>query len=161
QLIVCAVSSGEKAVSSRAGMRRSAETSPFYSAWVESHELDLRAAVDALEARSLSTLGPLIEHSTFKMHACMWASRPPLRYLRGESVALLDLVESLRQQGLELWATMDAGPHVKVLCHRRDAERVREAIVASALCLKIYMLRPGPGLQLAERSSFEFGEEKR
>ena len=74
--------------------------------------------------RDLEQLGELMEHSTFKMHASMWASRPPLRYLKGVSLDILDRVEQLRAQGVGAWATMDAGPHVKVLCAGSDAQHV-------------------------------------
>ena len=148
-LIVCQVSRGPKAVSSREGMRRSAETSPFYPAWVERHHEDLSAAKEAVARRSLSELGPLMEHSTFKMHACMWASRPPLRYLRAESIALLDVIEELRGEGFNAWATMDAGPHVKVLCPKGEATQLSDRLRASGHCLSLQILHPGPGLQLS------------
>ena len=139
-------------------MRRSAATSPFYPAWVESHSGDLAAAKGALERRSLDELGPLVERSTFKMHACMWASQPPLRYLRAESLALLDLAERLRQEGTSVWATMDAGPHVKLLCAAAEAERIHARVCESGHCVAAQILRPGPGLQLSLVE--EGGDEK-
>ena len=157
-LVVCQVSRGPKPVSSREGMRRSARTSPFYPAWVERHHEDLSAAKGAVAKRSLGELGPLMEHSTFKMHACMWASRPPLRYLRAESVALLDLIEELRGEGLNAWVTMDAGPHVKVLCPEGEAAQLGDRLRASGHCLSLQVLHPGPGLQLSLAPEIKSGE---
>ena len=121
-LIVCVVDPGPKAISSREGMERTRLTSPYYHAWVDSHAEDLDCAEAAVKNRDLSALGPLMEHSTFKMHAVMWSAKPPLRYIKGISLNVLDQVEKLRQDGVGVWATMDAGPHVKVLCHASDLE---------------------------------------
>lgn len=127
-LVVAVVDPGPKAVSSREGMERTRQTSPYYQAWVDSHAADLDAAEEAVSQRDLERLGDLMERSTFKMHASMWAANPPLRYLRGMSLEVLDVVERLRREGVGAWSTMDAGPHVKVLCARDDAEKVANAI---------------------------------
>lgn len=123
-LVVCIIDPGPKAVSSREGMERTRLTSPYHKAWVDSHQADLDAATEAVKSRDLQRLGEVMEHSTFKMHASMWASSPPLRYLKGETLHILDAVERLRAQGIGAWATMDAGPHVKVLCQRTEAELI-------------------------------------
>ena len=65
-----------------------------------------------------------MEHSTFKMHAAMWSAKPPLRYLKAKSLMILDEVEQLRSRGAAAWATMDAGPHVKILCERSEAAHI-------------------------------------
>lgn len=127
-LVVCVVDPGPKSISSREGMERTRLTSPYYSAWVESHQADLEAAEKAVDARDLDTLGELMEHSTFKMHSVMWASKPPLRYLKSTSFSVLDGVELLRKQGVSAWATMDAGPHVKVLCLQPDVDVVVDSL---------------------------------
>jgi diphosphomevalonate decarboxylase len=61
-------------------------------------------------------------------------------------VALLDAVEALRASGTLAFATMDAGPHVKVLCETRDAERVRAALEATGVAREVRVARPGPGV---------------
>ncbi len=127
-LVVCVVDPGPKAVSSREGMERTRQTSPYYQAWVDSHEADLDEAEKAVQQKDLSRLGELMEHSTFKMHSVMWSARPPLRYVKGTSLEALDQVESIRQAGIQAWATMDAGPHVKVLCFQKDIAYISEQL---------------------------------
>jgi diphosphomevalonate decarboxylase len=48
------------------------------------------------------------------MHASMLAARPALVYLRGATLDVLECVRKLREDGIAAYATMDAGPHVKV-----------------------------------------------
>ena len=51
--------------------------------------------------------------------------------------------------GLATWATIDAGPHVKVLVHESDAQRVKEALAAVPGVLRVLYTRPGEGARLA------------
>jgi diphosphomevalonate decarboxylase len=138
--VVAIVSSAKKDTPSRAGMIRTQETSPLYPGWVQSAPADLEEAIAAVHAKDLERLGHVIEHSSMKMHATMLATRPPIRYWKANSVAVLDAVQSLRAAGVPAWATMDAGPNVKVLttaAHSAHiAERLRE-ITGEAHILRI------------------------
>ena len=95
-MVVARLSHGPKAVSSRDGMAQSRETSPYYQSWVNEHPQDLQAAKDAIQARDLARLGEVMERSTMRMHACIMASDPPLRYLKGITLDVMDRIEGLR-----------------------------------------------------------------
>jgi len=128
KVIVALVSGEKKAISSRAGMLHTEATSPLYPGWVTSAEADIEEAIAAVKSRDLERLGTAMEHSTMKMHGTMLSANPPVRYLKAGSMAVLDAVESLRAQGVPAWATMDAGPNVKVLTTAESAEQVEKAI---------------------------------
>lgn len=147
-LVVALCASGPKAVLSRDGMAASAETSPYYGAWVRTHARDLRDAELALAAGEFGRLGEVMEHSTMKMHACMLATRPPLRYWAPGTLAALDALVPLRAAG-RVFTTMDAGPHVKALCRRADEELVAERL--RGVCEEVLVCRPGPGARVVER----------
>ena len=85
-----------------------------------------------------------------RMHACMLASDPPLRYLKGTTLDLMDTVESLRKSGVGAWYTMDAGPHVKVLCLAKDADAVAKKLVEIVGPESVDITRPGAGAELIE-----------
>ena len=154
-LVVCVVDPGPKEVSSREGMERTRNTSPYYASWVDTHAQDLNEAEQAVMARDLSHLGELMERSTFKMHAAMWASHPPLRYIKGATLSLLDIVEQLRRSGISAWATMDAGPHVKVLCNRQDAPSVFEALSSVSGINQCLIRYPGQAVRIKRETSYE------
>jgi diphosphomevalonate decarboxylase len=124
-------------------MERTRVTSPYYQAWVDSHAADLDAGEQAVAQRDLMKLGAVMERSTFKMHASMWAADPPLRYIKGATLEALDVVERLRGQGVNAWATMDAGPHVKVLCDQRDASQVARALSEIPKLSEVVIRSPG------------------
>jgi hypothetical protein len=91
-------------------MQRSADTSPYYPAWVATSEADLARGERALADRDLAALGAVMEHSCFKMHSCMLATVPPLMYWNGTTLAAIQEVWEARRQGLEGYVTSDAGP---------------------------------------------------
>lgn len=144
RLLVARTDRGPKAIGSTAGMERSRTTSPYYAAWVDTSEADLDAAAAALAARDLPVLGDIIEHSCFKMHACMMASRPPIVYWRGPTLDLIHAVWRARAEGLSGYVTSDAGPHIKVLCPAADAEPLAARLRAVPGVHDVDAYAPGP-----------------
>lgn len=128
RMVVAVVHGGPKPVGSTEGMERSRMTSPLYPGWVARAPAAVEAGVDAVRRRDLQALGEAMERSTFEMHAAMQTCTPPLLYWRGGTVEALHTVFALRQGGVGAWATMDAGPQVKVLCEAADASRVARAL---------------------------------
>jgi len=128
RVVVALVSGEKKATSSREGMLHTEATSPLYPGWVTSAEADLVEAITAVKERDLERLGTVMEHSTMKMHGTMLSAQPTVRYLQAGSIATLDAVEGLRRRGVPAWATMDAGPNVKVLTTAQSAAEVAEEI---------------------------------
>lgn len=128
RLVIAVVDPAPKAVGSTQGMARSQATSPLWRAWLRTSEDDVAAAMAAIEARDLEALGLVCEQSTHKMFATMFTAVPPLIYWQPATVAVLREVLALRAAGISAWATMDAGPQVKVLCAASDAARVAEAL---------------------------------
>lgn len=150
RLVVARVSTARKSVSSREGMRRTIETSPFYEGWVRSNrELVLRAS-EAIAHGDLQTLGALTELSTMRMHASMLGAEPPLRYLEARSFALFDAISALRDRGVEAWATADAGPNVKILTTAADVEQVIDCITSEFPELEHLVSGVGGGAHLAQ-----------
>ncbi len=147
-MLVARLTKGPKKTLSRQGMAHTKATSPYYAPWVAEHPADLEAARAAIAARDLPLLGAVMERSTCRMHACMLAADPPLRYWRGRTLDVADAIEDLRAQGVGAWYTMDAGPHVKVLCAAADAPQVRETLSALVPPDDILEGRPGPGARI-------------
>ncbi|GAA2102294.1 diphosphomevalonate decarboxylase [Actinomadura alba] len=147
-LVIALVNAGPKAVSSRAAMRRTVETSPLYRSWVISSKADLADMRAALHRGDLEAVGEIAERNALGMHATMLAARPAVRYLSPATLSVLDGVLRLREDGVPAYATMDAGPNVKVLCHRADAARVAETVRGAAPGCSVVTARRGPGARL-------------
>lgn len=147
-LVIAVVNAGPKAVSSRAAMRRTVDTSPLYEPWAVSSKADLAGMRAALLRGDLETVGEIAERNALGMHATMLAARPAVRYLSPATLTVLDSVLQLRRDGVAAWATMDAGPNVKILCRRSDARRVAAVVREAAAGGAVHIAGPGPGARL-------------
>lgn len=127
-MVAAVIDAGVKAVSSRTAMEHTMQTSPLYAAWVHQSASDLDLALEALAAGDLSTLGEIAEANQFGMHATMISARPAVLYWLPGTLAALDRIAKLRLDGVPVWATMDAGPNVKAICHRKDVEVVSKTL---------------------------------
>ncbi|QDY75195.1 diphosphomevalonate decarboxylase [Streptomyces qinzhouensis] len=147
-LVVAVVDAGPKTVSSREAMRRTVDTSPLFGPWAVSGKDDLAEMRAALRRGDIDAVGEIAERNALGMHATMLAARPAVRYLSPATVTVLDSVLRLRRDGIAAYATMDAGPNVKVLCRRADAERVAGAVRDAVPGGTVLVAGPGPGARL-------------
>jgi diphosphomevalonate decarboxylase len=147
RVVVAVTTTEPKAVPSGVGMTRAA-TSPFYPAWVGGAAGDLAEARAAVRARDLEALGLLAEHNALKMHAVGLGARPPLLYWQGATVECLRRVWTLRAEGTAAFATIDAGPQVKVLCAVADAPRVADALRGVPGVERVLTCAPGGGAEV-------------
>ncbi len=129
RVLVALVSDQKKAISSRDGMNRTQETSPLFSGWVASAQTDVDEAKTAVRERDLERLGTVMEHSTMKMVGTMFSAQPAVIYMKPATVAVLQTVQELRANGIAAWATMDAGPNVKVLTTPDAEASVQQALL--------------------------------
>ncbi|MFG1881928.1 diphosphomevalonate decarboxylase [Micromonospora sp. NPDC049102] len=150
-MVIAVVNGGPKLVSSRAAMRRTFDTSPLYRAWASSSAVDLADMRTALRRADLDAVGEIAERNALGMHATMLGARPPVRYFTPATMAVLDAVAGLRAEGVSAYATMDAGPNVKVLCHPEDAARVVTEVGRAAPGSAAVIARCGPGARLRPR----------
>lgn len=148
RVIVAVITEGRKDVGSREGMGHSRQTSPYWSAWVESAPRMCDGIREAIGARDYARLGPLVEQSFTTMHALAFTSAPSTLYFQPASIAALQTVASLRASGVPVWPTMDAGPHVKAVCPGEAAAKVESALAATAGVIRTLHARPGGGVEI-------------
>ena len=149
-MVVIVLSEERKTIGSTEAMRATMRTSPLYPAWVEAGREDLRAALAAVRERDLPRLGEVVEANALGMHAAMIASRPSIMYWLPRTIEALHAVRAVREEGLPAWATIDAGPNVKVLTRGADASAVvaalRDRLPGAAMTVR----RPGGGVRVEE-----------
>ncbi|NDY97013.1 diphosphomevalonate decarboxylase [Wenzhouxiangella limi] len=150
EVVVAITDAGPKAVSSRAGMNRTMATSPYYPAWVASVSADLERARRAVADRDFDELAEVSEHSALKMHASALAAQPGLLYWNAATVACLRRVRELRDQGVGVFFTVDAGPQVKAVCLPGQADRVAASLASIAGVEQVLRSGLGPGARLVE-----------
>jgi len=122
---ILTLSSDKKAVGSSEGMQRTVETSTLYKSWPTQVKKDLPMIRQAIEDHDFTTLGTRAEQNALSMHATMISAWPPILYWQPESIETLKQVHVLRKDGVEVFATMDAGPNVKLLFLDQDTGDIR------------------------------------
>jgi diphosphomevalonate decarboxylase len=117
----------QKPVSSTQGMQNTVETCALYQAWPEQANKDMQVIQNAIQTKNFTTLGKTAEHNALTMHATMIATWPPIVYWQPESVEAMHKVWQLREQGVEVYFTMDAGPNLKLLFLETEKPAVKQA----------------------------------
>lgn len=129
--VVAVVDPGAKKIGS-AENHLLATSSPYFATRLATLPERLRLARHAVLARDLATLGHAIEADTVSMHAVCMTSSPPSFYWNGGTLDVIHAVRGWREDGLESYFTIDAGPNVHVICHERDAATVAKQLDALA-----------------------------
>jgi diphosphomevalonate decarboxylase len=148
RMCVAITAASAKAIGSTAAMDRTAQSSPYYAPWVASVAGDLVEARAAIAARDLPRLGLIAERSALRMHACAMAADPHILYWNPATLAAIGAVKALRASGVHAYFTIDAGPHVKVLCAASDAPQVADALATTPGVMRVLQLAPGPGAHI-------------
>ncbi|MHA6253161.1 diphosphomevalonate decarboxylase [Oceanobacillus sp. CAU 1775] len=135
-----------KKISSREGMRRTVETSPFYDGWLKSLPEDLENIKEAIQAKDFIRVGEIAEANALKMHATSLGAKPPFTYWIDSTIRVMHRVEELREQGIPAYYTMDAGPNVKVLYLPEHEAIVQKALQEVPGVTDVILSKPGPGV---------------
>ncbi|MEI3599629.1 MULTISPECIES: diphosphomevalonate decarboxylase [unclassified Oceanobacillus] len=135
-----------KKISSRAGMRRTVETSPFYEGWLKSIPEDLTGIKEAIQEKNFIQVGEIAEANCLKMHATSLGAKPPFTYWLDSTIRVMRQVQEMREQGIPAYFTIDAGPNVKVLYlpeHEVEVERMLREVPGVT---DVILSKPGPGV---------------
>jgi diphosphomevalonate decarboxylase len=158
RVLVCVSSESKKAIGSTAGMRETASRSPFYDAWLSQAPCVFGEIKAALLARDFEGLGALAESSALAMHAS--AISAGVVYFSGVTLEALAAVRTLRARGTPAFATIDAGPHVKVLVRACDAALVGTWMRAVPGVLRVIEARVGEGVTIEKGQAAEQEEAR-
>lgn len=124
---ILTISSAKKAVGSSEGMQRTLDTSTLYHSWPAQVEKDLPAIREAVQKKDFEALGRRAEQNAMSMHATMISAWPPILYWQSESLEALKKIHQLRAGGHPIYATMDAGPNVKLLYLKETESELKTA----------------------------------
>lgn len=151
RVLVCVATEEAKKVASTEGMTTTAATSPYYAAWLEEAPRVHERLRSALLADDFSSVGALAESSALMMHASALAAG--VVYVKGVTLDVLATVRELRAKGTEAYATMDAGPHVKVLVRPADAAKVHDVLAHVPGVLRMLTTEPGDAARVVDEGA--------
>lgn len=148
EMLAVLVDTKKKKVSSRSGMQSSVETSPYYDAWRQVVANDMVAIKQAIKAKDIDQIGHIAEENALRMHALTFSADPGFTYFNGETLTIIKAVEDLRNQGVNCYYTMDAGPNVKVIYDRGNRSKIVEELSNIVGPERLVVSQPGPGIKI-------------
>lgn len=154
RMVACVTSKKEKKVKSRAGMAQTVKTSPMYATWLETVNEDIEAVKKGILVKDFTTVGRTAEENCLKMHATMITTKPPIIYWNAGTMEILHAVMDWRDEGLECYFTMDAGPQVKILCVAKDSEEIASRVRKFPHIQDVIITKPGSGVRIVDEHLF-------
>jgi diphosphomevalonate decarboxylase len=151
--VVAIVSHQHKGVGSHSG-HALASSSLFFGARLAAVPELLIAVQLGIQQRDLAGLGLASEADTVAMHGVMMTSQPSLIYWQPATVSVLQAVQRWRQEGLEVYFSLDAGPNVHCFCEAADAAEVERRLAAVPGVMNILVSGPGGGVRLVDYHLF-------
>lgn len=149
EVVVAIVSTEAKAVTSTVGMENTRRTSPFYDGWLHSAPADYDMARRAVLTRDFAALAAVAERSCLKMHGLMLSTAPPLLYWNETTLAAIHTVRTLREAGVPVFFTVDAGAQVKAVCAPGHGAAVADRLASVPGVRRIVRSGLGAGAHVA------------
>lgn len=147
-LLSVVVDKHSKKISSTLGMKNSVKTSPFYSNWVTLVASEINEIKQAIAKKDLQKIGEISEHNAMSMHALTLSANPSFTYFAPETIEIIQLIQEIRQKGIFAYATIDAGPNVKIICTKESLRKVQQYIEQQLSNVSTVIANIGPGIQL-------------
>lgn len=154
RMIITIVSSRAKKISSRAGMAKTVETSPMYKVWLDTIERDLDNARQGILKKDIALTGSTAEMNCLKMHSTMITTNPLIIYWQPATLEIIHSVLKWRNEGLECYFTIDAGPQVKVICLEDQVKELKKRLQSLNGVKQVIVCKPGQGPELTEKHLF-------
>lgn len=96
--------------------------------------------------RDFTSLGTFMEEEAWDLHLLFISSG--IRYVRSETLRIMESVEQWRREGLEAYYTVNTGQDVHIICQEKDVNAVREKLEAIDCVRDVIVARPGRGAHL-------------
>jgi len=127
RLGILTLNSQTKSIGSREAMKRTVDTSPIYITWPRQVKNDMKKILKASKAQDFTLLGETAEINALAMHATMLTSKPPINYWQTETLDVMKRIWCLRDEGMTVYFTIDAGSNVKLLFLKDQEANIKKA----------------------------------
>jgi len=154
RMIITIVSTIKKKVSSRTGMAQTVATSPMYEVWLKTIDEDLNKMRKGILNKDFSLVGKTAEFNCLKMHATMITTKPSIIYWMPATLGIIQTVLSWREEGLECYFTIDAGPQVKIICLENQVSEIEKRLQVIKEVKETIVCKAGEGPKLIKNHLF-------
>lgn len=145
--VIAIVGQAGKKISSTEG-HILAKSSPFYRTRILGMAEKVRGIKRALKNKDFTIFGKILEAEAINMHTVMMTSNPPLFYWVPKTLEIVLSVINWRDDGIEAYFTIDAGPNVHIICERKNLEKINAKVSSIAGVKDVLVNKPTIGTHL-------------
>ncbi|EKD64623.1 MAG: hypothetical protein ACD_50C00336G0006 [uncultured bacterium] len=151
--VVAIISKDKKEVPTTAGQKYT-KTSPFLPTRLERIEEKIKLVKKYIQEKNFSLFGELIEQEALELHSIMLTSKPPLIYWLPETLKVMHAVIKWRQEGLQVYFTINTGQNIHLICREKDLKKVMVRIKELSVVIKTIINNPSRGADLTTSHLF-------
>jgi diphosphomevalonate decarboxylase len=151
--IVAVISTAKKEISSTDGQRL-IQTSPFLPERIRNIPDKIEKIKSFIKKRDYTSFGNLAESEALEMHAVMMTSKPALIYWQPETVTLMKFVRFLRNNGLEVYFSLNTGQDIHIICRKKDVNLLISELKKKKEIREMIINYPDKGTYTSENHLF-------
>ena len=151
--IVVIVSQEKKTVSSTAGQKLYS-SSPFFALRLNKINDKIKLCKNYLQKKDFTQLGELVEQEALEMHTIMLTSKPSLIYWTTGTLTLMKLVKQWREDGLEVYFTINTGQNIHLLCERKNLDQLVIKLKTVSEVKDLIVNTPANGARIIDQHLF-------
>jgi len=145
--VVTIVSKNKKEIGTTEGQKL-VNSSPFFSIRLSRIKNKINLIKKYIANKDFIKFGELVEAEALELHAIMLTSTPSLIYLLPESLRIMHLVKKWRQEGLQVYFTVNTGQDIHLICLKKDAEEISKKVMEISEVQKTIINCPSQGAHL-------------
>ncbi len=143
----------EKPTTSRKGMILAQNTSPLFTNWVQYCDSIYQEFINAISNKNFEKLAFLTEQNCRAMHATANTSNPAIQFWNQNTFYITQLIPHLRQKGMAVFFTIDAGANVVLFSLPQDTLTLENEIKNNISNIKTISAKIGVGSYLIDHKS--------
>ncbi len=151
--VVAIVSTEKKDVATTAGQKL-AVSSPFFAVRREHMKTKISQIKKVMKQKDFQEFGELVEAEALELHAIMLTSTPSLLYWLPGTLRVMKAVKKWRQDGMQVYFTINTGQDVHLICQKKDVKKVSELALQISDVKKTIINTPAKGASLIEKHLF-------
>jgi diphosphomevalonate decarboxylase len=151
--VVAIVSNKKKEVSTTDGQKL-AHTSPLFKKRLLNINKKIEEIKKFIKNKDFKNFGQLVEDEAIELHKIMQTSKPPLNYLRPETIKIMELVKKWRNEGLEVYFTLNTGQDIHLIIEEKNKEKLVEKLKEIDIIKNIIVNKPAVGARLIKNHLF-------
>lgn len=151
--VVAVVSTGKKEVPTSIA-HQTAQSSPFMKVRLSYMKQKNKLVKKLIKDRNFQEFGQLIEAEALELHTIMLTQRPALIYWTPGTLQIMKLVPHWRQEGLEVYFTINTGQDIHLICEQKNVEKVKSKLKKLDFVKDIIVNTPGEGARLSKNHLF-------